>query len=90
MALLQTLAERGAGISAAATLSTMPDRRPEDSGHAARAIRQFGSGSRIPVQRHGRRLPKGDAIGHRKAPELQEMMVAGDLGNTRCRRIGSP
>src|SRR6476620_8413900 len=52
-----------------------------------RQLRQFRSGSGIPVQRGGRRFTKGDAIGHRKAPELQELMGPGDLRNARRRRV---
>jgi hypothetical protein len=40
--------------------------------------------TRIPLQRDGRRLAKGSAIGHRKAPELQELMISGDFGDAHC------
>ena len=51
-------------------------------------FRQFCSGSSIPLERDGRRFPKGGAVRHRKAPKLNELMISGDLRDARCRRIG--
>jgi hypothetical protein len=52
-----------------------------------RQHRQFRSGSAILLQRDGRQFTKGDAAGHRKAPEFQELTFSGDFGNARCSSI---